>query len=97
MSEDKGQGIVRTGRGEEQPADKERAQTATKTEPGHMPDQPVIKEKKSAASPAIKKEARSDADARTGARSGAEPVMSERLLRAATGPLNPKTGRRPAK
>jgi hypothetical protein len=43
MSDDKTQGIVRTGRGEEQPADKERAQTATKTEPGHMPEQKVIK------------------------------------------------------
>jgi hypothetical protein len=43
MPDEKSQGIVRTGRGEEQPADKERAQTATKTEPGHMPDQKVIK------------------------------------------------------
>jgi hypothetical protein len=34
---------VRTGRGEEQPADKERAQNAIKTEQGHMPAQPVIK------------------------------------------------------
>jgi hypothetical protein len=39
------QGITRTDRGEEQPADKERAQTGTKTEPGHMPEQSVIKEK----------------------------------------------------
>ena len=45
MSDDKSQGIVRTGRGEEQPADKERAQKAVKTEPGHMPAHPVIKEK----------------------------------------------------
>lgn len=43
MPDDKSQGIVRTGRGEEQPADKERAQNAIKTEPGHMPAQPVIK------------------------------------------------------
>jgi hypothetical protein len=37
------QGIVRVGRGEEQPKDKERAQTATKTEPGQI-FQPVPKE-----------------------------------------------------
>jgi hypothetical protein len=37
------QGITREGRGEEQPRDKERAQTATKTEPGQMPKQPAIK------------------------------------------------------
>jgi hypothetical protein len=43
MPDDKSQGIVRTGRGEEQPADKERAQNAIKTEQGHMPAQPVIK------------------------------------------------------
>jgi hypothetical protein len=43
--DDKSQGIVRTDRGEEQPADKERAQKAQKTEPGHMPSQRVIKEK----------------------------------------------------
>jgi hypothetical protein len=43
MSDDKSQGIVRVGRGEEQPADKERAQTATKTEPGHVPAQPDVK------------------------------------------------------
>jgi len=46
MPNDKSQGIVRTGRGEEQPADKDRAQTANKTEPGHMPEQPVIRENK---------------------------------------------------
>ena len=45
MPDDRGQGIIRTGRGEEQPADKDRAQTANKTEPGHMPEQKVIKEK----------------------------------------------------
>jgi len=38
------QGITRAGRGEEQPKDKERAQTAPKTEPGHMPPQPVRKD-----------------------------------------------------
>jgi hypothetical protein len=43
MPDDKSQGIVRTGRGEEQPADKERAQKAIKTEQGHMSAQPVIK------------------------------------------------------
>lgn len=30
-----GQGIIRDKRGEEQPADKQRAQTVHKTEPGH--------------------------------------------------------------
>jgi hypothetical protein len=45
MPDDKSQGIVRTGRGEEQPADKDRAQTAAKTEPGHLAKQPVIREK----------------------------------------------------
>lgn len=43
MPDDKSQGIIRTDRGEEQPADKERAQTAVKTEPGHMTEQRVIK------------------------------------------------------
>jgi hypothetical protein len=43
MPDDKSQGIVRTGRSEEQSADKERAQNAIKSEPGHMPAQPVIK------------------------------------------------------
>lgn len=33
MPDDKSQGIVRTDRGEEQPADKERAQKAHQTEP----------------------------------------------------------------
>lgn len=42
MPDDRSQGIVRTGRGEEQLADKDRAQTAAKTEPGHLP---IIKEK----------------------------------------------------
>jgi hypothetical protein len=39
------QGISREGRGEEQPKDKERAQNAPKTEPGHMPAQRVEKGK----------------------------------------------------
>jgi hypothetical protein len=43
MPDDKSQGIVRTGRGEEQPADKERAQNAIKTKPDHTPAQPVSK------------------------------------------------------
>jgi hypothetical protein len=43
MPDTNSQGIVRAGQGEEQPADKERAQPATKTEPGHMPEQPVTK------------------------------------------------------
>ena len=38
------QGITRAGRGEEQPKDKERAQTATKTEPGQRPSPPVQKQ-----------------------------------------------------
>jgi hypothetical protein len=46
MPDDNSQGIMRTGRGEEQPADKDRAQTANKTEPTHMPEQPVIRDKK---------------------------------------------------
>jgi hypothetical protein len=37
------QGISRDGRGEEQPKDKERAQTAHKTEPGTMPTHPSHK------------------------------------------------------
>jgi hypothetical protein len=40
MPKDKeGQGIVLDRKGQEQPADKERAQTATEAEPGHMPSQ----------------------------------------------------------
>jgi len=45
MRDEKNQGIVRDQKGQEQPADKDRAQTATKTEPGHMPEQKVIKDK----------------------------------------------------
>ena len=37
---DKSQGITLDGKAQEQPKDKERAQTAQKTEPGHMPPQP---------------------------------------------------------
>jgi len=37
----KGQGIVLDDKGQEQPADRERARTASKTEPDHMPQQPV--------------------------------------------------------
>jgi hypothetical protein len=33
-------GIVLDRQGQEQPADKDRAQTANKAEPGHMPPQP---------------------------------------------------------
>jgi hypothetical protein len=45
MSKDKsGQGIVLDEKSQEQPKDKERAQTAHKTDPGHMPQQPVEKE-----------------------------------------------------
>ena len=41
MPKDKrGHGIVLDDKGQEQPADKDRAQTATKTKPGHMPPQP---------------------------------------------------------
>ena len=34
-----GHGVVLDEKGQEQPKDKDRAQTATKTEPGHMPQQ----------------------------------------------------------
>ncbi len=40
----KGQGIVLDDKGQEQPKDKDRAQSATKTQAGHMPKQPVEKE-----------------------------------------------------
>jgi hypothetical protein len=43
VSKSSDQGIVRVGRGEEQPKDKERAQAATKTEPGQI-FQPLPKE-----------------------------------------------------
>jgi hypothetical protein len=38
-----GHGVVLDAKGQEQPKDKDRAQTATKTEPGHMPPQPTKK------------------------------------------------------
>jgi hypothetical protein len=121
MPDDKSQGIVRTGRSEEQSADKERAQNAIKTEPGHMPAQPVIKksEVKSATSQTIAEEptirslkmaataaARQGhndsspegtvgADVRPEPPPGTEPILPERLVRPATGPLNPRTGRKP--
>jgi hypothetical protein len=37
------QGIVLDEKAQEQPADKDRAQNAPKTKPGHMPPQPVTK------------------------------------------------------
>ena len=41
MPKDKtGHGIVLDEQGQERPADKDRAQKATRTEPGHMPPQP---------------------------------------------------------
>jgi hypothetical protein len=45
MQKDKSsQGIVLDEKSQEQPKDKERAQTAHKTEPGRMPQQPVKKD-----------------------------------------------------
>jgi hypothetical protein len=42
MQKDKSsQGIVRDEKSQEQPKDKERARTAHRSEPGHMPQQPV--------------------------------------------------------
>jgi hypothetical protein len=42
MPKDKSsQGIVLDEKSQEQPKDKERARTAHKSEPGHMPQQPV--------------------------------------------------------
>jgi len=43
-SQESGQGIVLDEKSQEQPKDKERAQTAHKSEPGHMPQQPVKKD-----------------------------------------------------
>jgi hypothetical protein len=37
------QGIVLDQKAQEQPEDKDRAQTAQKAEPGHMPSQPVTR------------------------------------------------------
>ncbi len=42
----KGHGIVLDDKGQEQPADKDRAQAAQKTEPGHMPSQPEKQDRK---------------------------------------------------
>jgi hypothetical protein len=39
--DDKQQGIVLDDKNQEQPADEDRAKTAHKTKPGHMPQQPV--------------------------------------------------------
>jgi len=36
----KGHGVVLDEKGQEQPADKDRARTANKTDPGHPPPQP---------------------------------------------------------
>jgi hypothetical protein len=45
MPRDKeGHGVVLDDKGQEQPADKNRAQTANKTEPGHMPPQKPTKD-----------------------------------------------------
>jgi hypothetical protein len=45
MPKDKeGQGIVLDKKGQEQPADKKRAQTANKADPGHMQPQPENKD-----------------------------------------------------
>jgi hypothetical protein len=45
MKKDKsGQGIVLDEKSQVQPADNERARKASKTKPGHMPDQRVEKE-----------------------------------------------------
>jgi hypothetical protein len=42
MPKDKeGHGVILNNKGQEQPADKERAQTASKTEKGKMPPQKV--------------------------------------------------------
>jgi hypothetical protein len=40
-NDDKQQGVVLDDKNQEQPADKDRAQTAHKTKPDHMPQQPV--------------------------------------------------------
>jgi uncharacterized protein (DUF885 family) len=46
MQKDKSsQGIALDEKSQEQPKDKKRAQTAHETKPGHMPQQPVKKEK----------------------------------------------------
>jgi len=45
MKDKSSQGIVLDEKSQEQPGDKDRAQTAHKTEPGHMPEQPVKKKR----------------------------------------------------
>jgi hypothetical protein len=44
MAKHSDHGIVLDEKSQEQPKDKERAQTVTKTKPGHMPPQPITKE-----------------------------------------------------
>jgi hypothetical protein len=44
MAKHSDHGIVLDDKSQEQPKDKERAQTVTKTKPGHMPPQPITKE-----------------------------------------------------
>jgi hypothetical protein len=45
MQKDKSsQGIILDEKSQEQPGDKERAQKASKTKPGHMPEQRIEKE-----------------------------------------------------
>ena len=51
MQKDKrSQSIVLDEKSQEQPADKERAQKASKTKPGHMPEQRIEKDDKLSAS-----------------------------------------------
>jgi hypothetical protein len=44
MKDKSSQGIVLDEKSQEQPKDKDRAQTAHKSEPGHMPQQPARKD-----------------------------------------------------
>jgi hypothetical protein len=44
MIDKSSQGIVLDEKSQEQPKDKDRAQTAHKSEPGHMPQQPARKD-----------------------------------------------------
>jgi hypothetical protein len=44
MAKHSDHGIVLDDKSQEQPKDKERPQTVTKTKPGHMPPQPITKE-----------------------------------------------------
>jgi hypothetical protein len=43
MAKHSDHGIILDDKSQEQPKDKERAQTVTKTKPGHMPPQPITK------------------------------------------------------